>query len=88
MVCEHGGRRPLGNLAPCVHHDAAVAERSNGVHHMLDNNDGKPFLPQHLHQGDGDLQLGRIKASQPFVEQQKIGDSASARASSSCFWSI
>ena len=69
-VGEHGGGRPFGDLAAGIHHHAAVAKRANGVHHMLDDDDGQTFLAQHLHQRDADLQFGWIEAGEPLVEQQ------------------
>ncbi len=40
------------------------------MHDMLDDNDGAAFRAQPLDQCDTDLELGRIEAGEPFVEQQ------------------
>ena len=67
-VGEHGVGRALRDLAAGIHDDAAVAQRADRVHDMLDQQDGHAFAAQRAHQRDTLLQLGRIEAGEPFVE--------------------
>src|SRR6187397_1261476 len=69
-ISEYGGGRSFRNDAAGIHHHATVAKRANGIHHMLDDDDCQPFLAQHLHQRNADLQFGGIEAGKPLIEQQ------------------
>jgi len=70
VIGEHFGRRPLGDLGAAVHDDAAVAQAADRVHDVLDDDDGAALGAQLLDERNADLELGRIEAGEPFVEQK------------------
>ena len=72
-------RGSLGNLATGVHDDAPPAKRSNGIHHMLDHEDGNALAMQRMDEGDAFLQLGRIETGQPFVFEIMVSSSQQER---------
>src|SRR5918994_6670407 len=72
-VGENLGRQARGDQPAGVHHQAAMAERADGVHHVLDQQDGDALPAQASDQADALFQLGRVEAGQPFVEQQQFG---------------
>src|SRR4029453_10501174 len=72
-VGQDFGRQAGGDQPAGVHHQAAMAKRADGIHDVLDQQDGDALPAQATDQGDALLQLGRIEAGQPFVEQQQFG---------------
>ena len=80
-IGEHVGGRAFGDLAAAVHHDAAVAQRADRVHDMLDQHDGDAVVASATGSASMPImQLGRIEAGEPFVEQQQARLRARARA--------
>jgi hypothetical protein len=71
------GQRLLGRAggddAAGVEDDDVAAERADGVHDVLDHQDGHAVLGERMHQGDAGLELGRVEVGQPLVEQQQVG---------------
>src|SRR5438105_88841 len=72
-IGEHAGGRTFGNLAAGIHDDAAVAQRADRVHHVLDQDNRQAFVAQRAHQADAGAKLRWIEAGEPFVEQQEVG---------------
>ena len=85
-TCSGRGRRALGDPLAGIHHEDVVVQGANGLHDVLDHEDRDALAADLVDQRDADLRLGGIEAGEPFVEQEQAV--ASARASSTRFWSM
>ena len=73
MIAEDGVGRALGDPLAGIHHEDVVAQGANGLHDVLDHEDGDALAADLVDQRDADLQLGGIETGEPFVEQEQPG---------------
>jgi hypothetical protein len=72
VVCENVLNGPIGNLLSVMENDRSPSESANGMHHMLDDDDGNSGIAyiakQYKHLPD----LRPRKACHHLVERQKL----------------